>query len=66
MYGPATTFLGVAAAELSDPASFARADVVILGAPFDGGTSYRAGARFGPAAIRAADYLPSASTPWPS
>src|SRR6185437_11622422 len=33
-------------------------DVVILGAPFDGGTSYRAGTRFGPQAIRMTDYLP--------
>jgi agmatinase len=31
---------------------------VILGAPFDGGTSYRAGCRFGPQAIRLTDYLP--------
>jgi agmatinase len=32
--------------------------VVILGAPFDWGTSHRPGARFGPKAIREADYLP--------
>lgn len=32
-------------------------DVVIVGAPFDWGTSYRPGARFGPQAIRSADYL---------
>jgi agmatinase len=32
------------------------ARVVILGAPFDWGTTYRPGARFGPAAIREADY----------
>ena len=31
---------------------------MIVGAPFDGGTSHRAGARFGPQAIRSADYLP--------
>ena len=30
--------------------------VVILGAPFDWGTTYRPGARFGPRAIREADY----------
>lgn len=30
--------------------------VVILGAPFDWGTTYRPGARFGPQAIRQADY----------
>ena len=29
-------------------------DVAILGAPFDGGVSYRPGARFGPMAIRQA------------
>lgn len=33
-------------------------EVVILGAPFDWGASYRPGARFGPRAIREADYLP--------
>jgi agmatinase len=31
--------------------------VVIIGAPFDWGTSYRPGCRFGPRAIRDADYL---------
>lgn len=29
-------------------------DVAVLGAPFDGGTSYRPGARFGPLAVRTA------------
>jgi agmatinase len=33
-------------------------EVVILGAPFDWGASHRPGARFGPKAIRDADYLP--------
>ena len=32
--------------------------MVVLGAPFDGGTSHRPGARFGPMAIRMTDYLP--------
>lgn len=32
-------------------------DVAILGVPFDGGTSFRPGARFGPAAIREASRL---------
>src|SRR4029079_8606410 len=41
----------------ADPATYADADVVILGAPFDGGTSNRAGARFGPQLIRQTDYL---------
>jgi agmatinase len=74
MYGPDTTFLGVRPASLTDPASHAGADVVIVGAPFDGGTSHRPGARFGPQAIRGTDYLPHdasrrtwrwASTRWP-
>jgi agmatinase len=56
-YGPDVTFLGVPRASLDDLESFARADAVIIGAPFDGGTSYRPGARFGPSAIRTADYL---------
>jgi agmatinase len=58
MYGPDATYLGVPAADLSDPATFGGADVVIVGAPFDGGTSHRPGARFGPQAIRFTDYLP--------
>lgn len=48
------------------PATFARlprledvthADIAILGAPFDAGTSYRPGARFGPGHIRASSKL---------
>jgi agmatinase len=58
LFGPDFTFLGVPPADLDDPASFADADIVILGAPFDGGTSYRSGARFGPQAIRATDNNP--------
>ena len=57
MFGPDVTFLGVARADLGDPASFAGADVVVIGAPFDGGTSHRPGTRFGPQAIRSTDYL---------
>ncbi|MDP9386104.1 MAG: agmatinase [Actinomycetota bacterium] len=34
-----------------------RADVAVLGAPFDGATTFRAGSRFGPAAIREASLL---------
>jgi agmatinase len=34
-----------------------RADVAILGVPFDAGVSYRPGARFGPAHVRAASRL---------
>jgi agmatinase len=58
LFGPDFTFLGVDEADLDDPASYADADVVVLGAPFDGGTSHRPGARFGPQAIRGTDYLP--------
>lgn len=58
MFGPDITFLGVPAIDISDDSALASADVVIIGAPFDGGTSYRAGARFGPSAIRGTDYLP--------
>jgi agmatinase len=57
MFGPDVTFLGVDRCDLGVPSSFADADVVIVGAPFDGGTSYRPGARFGPQAIRSTDYL---------
>ena len=56
-FGPDITFLGVDRCDLADPASFADADVVVLGAPFDGGTSHRPGTRFGPQAIRSTDYL---------
>ncbi len=58
MYGPDFTFLGVPRCDLDDPASYSDAEVVILGAPIDSGTSYRSGAKFGPQAIRGADYLP--------
>jgi agmatinase len=56
-FGPDFTFLGVPMCDLDDPASYANAQVVILGAPFDGGTSARSGARYGPMAIRMRDYL---------
>jgi agmatinase len=58
MFGPDVTFLGVPRCELADPESLTGRDVVVVGAPFDGGTSYRPGARFGPTAIRTTDYLP--------
>jgi agmatinase len=57
MYGPDLTFLGVDACDLAEPSTFEGADVVIVGAPFDGGTSHRPGTRFGPQAIRQACYL---------
>src|SRR2546423_3448536 len=58
MFGPDVTFLGVPRCDLDDPSTFEGADVVIIGAPYDAGTSYRAGARFGPRMIRTTDYLP--------
>ena len=57
MYGPNFTFLGVPACDLDDPKTYAEADVIILGAPIDSGTSHRSGAKFGPQAIRGGDYL---------
>ncbi|MGH3355205.1 MAG: agmatinase [Nocardioidaceae bacterium] len=57
-HGPDVTFVGVPRCDLEDPPSLAGADVVILGAPFDGGTSHRPGTRFGPMAMRQTDYLP--------
>jgi len=45
---------------VGDPSELAArgTDVAIVGAPFDDGTSFRPGARFGPRAIRAATYTP--------
>src|SRR5207248_3983143 len=57
-YGPDITFLGVERCDWSDPETYGDADVVILGAPFDGGTSHRSGTRFGPQYIRQSCYLP--------
>lgn len=58
MYGPNFSFLGVPQCDLDQPASYAEADVIIVGAPIDSGTSHRSGAKFGPQAIRMGDYLP--------
>jgi agmatinase len=57
MFGPDVTFLGVDRCDWAEPASYTGADVVVIGAPFDGGTSHRPGTRFGPRAIRSTDYL---------
>ncbi len=57
-FGPDITFLGVDRVDLDDADALAQADVVVVGAPFDGGTSHRPGTRFGPMAIRQTDYLP--------
>jgi agmatinase len=46
-FGQIATFMLLPSAE-----SFEGLDVAILGIPYDGGTSYRPGARFGPRAIR--------------
>jgi agmatinase len=57
-FGPDITFLGIDRCSIDEPETYDNADVVIVGAPFDGGTSWRAGARFGPQAIRMTDYNP--------
>jgi agmatinase len=56
MYGPDVTFTGVPRCDLDDPASYADAVAVIVGAPYDAGTSYRSGAKMGPMALRSCDY----------
>ena len=58
LYGPDFTYLGIPGADLEEPASFTGAGAAILGAPFDGGTSHRSGAKLGPQAIRLGDYNP--------
>ena len=50
------TFAGVPEMDLDDIEDVGP-DVVLIGAPIDWGATYRAGARFGPKAIREADYL---------
>ena len=57
MYGPNFTFLGIPACDLDKPETYKGADVIIVGAPIDSGTSHRSGAKFGPQAIRMGDYL---------
>ena len=58
MYGPDITFAGVPRTTLASLAEGDGYDVVLVGAPFDGGTTNRPGTRFGPQAIRGTDYLP--------
>jgi len=55
--GPAT-FMKVRM--LTEPAELdeLRPDVAIVGAPWDDSTTYRPGARFGPRAVRVANYQP--------
>ncbi len=57
MYGPDFTFLGVPPCDLDDLSTWDAAHAVIIGAPYDGSTSFRSGARFGPRAMRSACYL---------
>jgi agmatinase len=57
-FGPDITFLGVERCDWADTATYHDADVVILGAPFDGWASHRPGTRFGPQYIRQGCYLP--------
>jgi agmatinase len=52
-FASTSSFLGVPAVRMDD---LGDGKVVIVGAPFDWGTTYRPGARFGPQAIRKADY----------
>ncbi len=56
MYGPDVTFTGVPRCDLTDPSTYADATAIIVGAPYDSGTSYRSGARMGPFALRTCDY----------
>jgi guanidinobutyrase / D-arginase len=57
---PVQPVSGTVVPRYAGPSTFARlpdvpcCDVAILGVPFDAGTSYRPGARFGPLAIRQA------------
>ena len=53
-FAATSSFAGVPATRLGD---LRGARAVIVGAPFDWGTSYRAGTRFGPKAIRESDYF---------
>jgi agmatinase len=50
------SFCGVPSVRVADLPDKS-ADIVIIGAPIDWGATYRSGARFGPKAIREADYL---------
>jgi len=60
-FGARGSFCGVPVRRAADARP---GEVVILGAPFDWGASHRPGARFGPKAIREADYLePDGSRP---
>jgi agmatinase len=53
-FGALAPFLGVPARPVDD---LGGARVAVVGAPFDWGTTYRPGARFGPKAIREGDHI---------
>jgi agmatinase len=53
--GP-TTFCRVPQLTSTDQLDEVRPDIAIIGAPWDGGVTYRPGARFGPRAVRTASY----------
>src|SRR5947207_7402105 len=55
--GPAT-FMKVRMLSEPEELDRVRPDVAIVGAPWDDGTTYRPGARFGPRAVRVANYQP--------
>ena len=55
--GPAS-FMKTRALTEPDELDVVRPDVAIIGAPWDDGTTYRPGARFGPRAVRVANYQP--------
>src|SRR3979411_2268569 len=55
--GPAT-FMKVRALTEPEELDQSKPDVAIVGAPWDGGTTYPPGARFGPRAVRVANYQP--------
>ena len=57
-YVGATTFCKRPLIEDGAELARRRPDVAIVGAPFDDGTTFRPGARFGPRAIRGATYHP--------
>ena len=55
--GPAT-FMKVRSLSEPEQLDETRPNVAIVGAPWDDGTTYRPGARFGPRAVRVANYQP--------
>lgn len=58
LYGPDISFLSINKCDLSSTETFTDMDAIVIGAPYDGGTSYRSGTRFGPQTIRLTDYIP--------